>query len=333
MKTLIYYLESPSNARFHFGEVLKESSLSSSSIRPYSDTLFGAIIHNAFFLNPQKANDLIQLFRQEKLVISSVLFFVEQNGKNIIFLPKPISYDFIENSNKEIDHKKIKNVKMLSTTVIINGLGPEAWFDVNQCTSLQNGEFICTKNELQLDNDVNIYQKAITPKNPISYTSNPDDERKIYYQTDVFLSNNDSVSTGYYFLLKYSEKISQDSLTFLDDCIQLIQNFGLGGDRSAGAGAILNIKKQEFKWEIKDNFTHFLNLSLLIPKENDYRSGRYRIIKRGGQPLNEHQHLKYVHCILEGGVFPEEIKGQILNIGPANLKYGIPFYLPFNPIN
>lgn len=330
MKQHIYYLETPLNARFHFGEVSEESNLSSSSSFCHSDTLFGAIMHNAFSMDLEKAKNLLTHFENGEIMISSALFYLQQRPRKIIFFPKPIIYDFVETEETKIDLKKIKEVKMLSEGVLKQKLIPEAWFDESLCQFLQGGEFVCLKNELDSPGQSDIYQKMVTPKNPLSYTSNGDDERKIYYQTDVFLNSNDSFSVGYYFLLKYTDTISEEVIVFLEESVALIKNFGLGGDRSTGAGEISAITKEEFQWEIKTGGRNYMTLSLFTPREDNYQNGQYRTTKRGGQSLNEKQRLDFVHCILEGGVFSEEIQGQILKIGPENLKYGMPYFLPLS---
>lgn len=324
----IYYLETPPNARFHFGEVSEESSLSSSSSICHSDTLFGAIMHNAFAKDLQQTENLLVHFEKEEIAISSAMFYVQQTGRKIIFFPKPISLDFIEASEVNFDLKKLKNVKMLSKGVVEKGLSPEDWFDFSKCRFLQGGEFVCLKNELDSEENFDVYQKMVTQKVPLSYTDNKEDERKIYYQTDVFLPSIESMVCGYYFLLKHTDKVPETILTFLEECIHLIKNFGLGGDRSTGAGEISSITKEQFSWKPTSEDHQLMTLSLLTPKEDNYRNGQYRITKRGGQKLNENQRLDFVHCILEGAVFPEAIAGQILEIGPTNLKYGKPYFLP-----
>lgn len=331
MKQYIYYLKTPPNARFHFGEVASESSLSSSSSYAHSDTLFGALIHNAFLMDKEKANELLQHFQSNDVVISSALFFIQQQQKKIIFFPKPIVYDLIDKDQVDIDLKKLKGIKMISAGVLQNELSSEDWFDPEKCILLQNGEFVCLVSELEEKEETSIYQKMVTPKNPLSYTSDPEDKRKIYYQTDVFLSDNPSFSVGYYFLLKHSATLFESILKFLDASIDQIKVFGLGGDRSTGAGTISAIEKEQFYWEAPGRNAYFTNLSLLMPAEADYRKGRYRVVKRGGQSLNqEDKRLKVVQSILEGGVFREEIKGKIVDIGPENLKYGIPYFLPLS---
>ncbi|MFA5555364.1 MAG: hypothetical protein WDA68_12565, partial [Phycisphaerae bacterium] len=152
-----------------------------------------------------------------------------------------------------------------------------------------------------------------------------DNDQKIYYQTDVFLSENDIFSSGYYFLVK--DSLESDLSAFLGKCIQNIVKFGLGGDRSTGAGQILEIKKEDFEWSIK-NPLFFSNLSLLIPQDNDYREGYYKMMLRGGQNSSKHTNLSYVHCIADGGIFPKKIKGEIVDIGVNKLKIGMPYFAP-----
>lgn len=334
MKAYCYVLESPPGARYHFGEVTRDSSLSSSSIHPHSDTLFGAIIHNAFNKNKEKAQQLLNSFENDEIIISSAFFYIENEDKRIHFLPKPIEFDFAIYDTASVDPKKVRQVKMLSWELVKAGLGPDKWFDENYCLALQDGEFICLKSEGKGFETAELYSKQITPKNPILYTSDKkdeekDDERKIYYQTDVFLSYQSEIKVGYYFLLKHSESLSEQLLHFLDECVQLIVDFGLGGDRSTGGGAINKIEKMPFEWD-EENNNAFVNLSLFLPKDENYRKGNYKVIKRGGLGTKTEHRLKLIQCIAEGGVFPEKLNGQIVEIGKEKLKNGQPYWLPLN---
>lgn len=327
MRNYIFYLKTPPNARFHFGEVARESSLSSSSTYAYSDTLWGAIMHNAFLLNKEKADQLVDAIHKNQVSISSAFFYIEQKGKKVIFLPKPIIYNSVILKSQDLDPKKVKRVEMLSKGVWEKGYGAEDWFDEKKCQQLQGGKFICLKEEGNFNKDLKIYTKSVTPKNPISYTENEDNEQKIYYQTDVFINENDMFSSGYYFLMK--DSLEPNLSAFLGKCIQNIITFGLGGDRSTGAGQIIEIEKQEFKWSLEDT-QFFSNLSLLIPQDNDYRKGYYKMILRGGQRTGKKSNLSYVHCIAEGGVFNEKINGRLIEIGTKKLKNGISYFAPVN---
>lgn len=327
MRNYIYYLKTPTNARFHFGEVARESSLSSSSTYAYSDTVWGAILHNAFSLNKQKAIQLVDAIHKNQVTLSSAFFYIEQKGKEVIFLPKPVIFNSVLSNPQDLDPKKIKKVEMLSKGVWEKGYGAEDWFDEMKCQQLQGGKFVCLKKEGNFNKDQKIYTKSVTPKKPISYTKNEDNEQKIYYQTDVFLNENDIFSSGYYFLMK--DSLEPDLSAFLGKCIQNIVTFGLGGDRSTGAGQIVEIEKQEFKWSLEDT-QFFSNLSLLIPQENDYREGYYKMILRGGQRTGEKSNLSYVQCIADGGVFKKRINGKLVEIGTDKLKNGISYFAPVN---
>jgi CRISPR-associated protein Csm4 len=117
MKNYIYYLKTPTNARFHFGEVARESSLSSSSTYAYSDTLWGALLHNAFLMNKEKADQLVEAIDKNQVSLSSAFFYIEQKGEKVLFLPKPVTYNFVISQSQDLDPKKIKNVEMLSKGV------------------------------------------------------------------------------------------------------------------------------------------------------------------------------------------------------------------------
>lgn len=330
----IYYLKTLSNARFHFGEVSNDSGLSSTSAYPHSDTLWGAILHNAFLLNEDKANVLLEEMESGKVAISSAFFFIEnENSEKLTFLPKPVIYDTYLIENPKIDPKKIKQVEMISKGVWESGLSPESWFDSNHCGSLQNGKFIYLKQEGEFDENLSVYKKEVTPKVPLSYLGNEEteeDKRSIYYQSDVFLIPNDGFSTGYYFLLK--NNLDEELFEFLNESIQLITNFGIGGDRSTGAGQITQIENDSFEWGFDSDV--FSNLSLLIPSDDEvYRNGYYKTKTRGGQALGGDERLDYIHCLDEGGVFKNKLKGKVVSIGQEKVKVGISYFAPFNSQN
>lgn len=335
MKEYCYILECPFEGRFHFGEVTRESSLSSSSIFPHSDTIFGAIIHNAFIHDKDLAQNLLQSFQNDDITMSSGFFYIEHGEKRIFFFPKPTKYDFVL-TRSDVDPKKIKKVRMLSWSVIREAYGPEKWFDENVCIELQDGEFICLKSEAEGLKNVRLYQTQVSPKIPILYTAmqyhytSKDDERKIYYQTDVFLGTDNEIKVGYYFLIKHIESLDEKLVNLLDKSISLISSFGLGGDRSTGGGAINKIEKLPFIWEIHSEA--FINLSLLLPESEDYKNGSYRVIKRGGLGIRSHLKQKTILCIQEGGVFSSCIKGKIVEVAERTLKYCKPYWLSINNI-
>jgi len=327
MKNYIYYLKTNTNARFHFGEVARESSLSSSSTYAYSDTVWGAILHNAFLLSKEKTIQLVESIHKNQISISSAFFYIEQKEKKVIFLPKPITYNSTLPKSQDLDPKKVKNVEMISKGVWEAGYGAEDWFDEKKCQQLQGGKFICLKEEGEFDSNLKVYSKSVIPKNPISYTENEDNDQKIYYQTDVFLNDNELFSSGYYFLVE--DSLDRDISAFLEKCIESIVTFGLGGDKSTGAGQILETKKEDFEWSLK-NPQFFSNLSLLIPQDNDYREGYYKMMLRGGQRTGEKSNFSYVHCIADGGVFEKKINGKLVEIGTEKLKNGAPYFAPVN---
>jgi|LSQX01.1.fsa_nt_gb CRISPR-associated protein Csm4 len=327
MKNYIYYLKTPTNARFHFGEVARESSLSSSSTYAYSDTLWGALLHNAFLMNKEKADQLVEAIDKNQVSLSSAFFYIEQKGEKVLFLPKPVTYNFVISQSQDLDPKKIKNVEMLSKGVWESDYEPKDWFDEEKCQQLQGGKFICLKEEGEFNSNLSVYSKSVIPKNPISYTENEDNDQKIYYQTDVFLNDNELFSSGYYFLVE--DSLDRDISAFLEKCIENIVTFGLGGDRSTGAGQIIDIQKEEFEWSLKST-RYFSNLSLLIPRDNDYKEGYYKMMLRGGQNTCEKTNLSFVQCIADGGVFEKKINGKLVEIGTEKLKNGVPYFAPVN---
>lgn len=342
-KHKVYYLKTQPQTRFHFGEMASESSLSSTSVIPHSDTLTGAIFSNAYLKDVTLADKLKEALANGKIQLSSGGIFIENSESKILFFAKPLVLDTFKMNedananNKQGDSKtnlakKIKKVQFISKGIWEKGFLPNDWVNTEKCTLAQKGKFVCLKEEaekLNLTYDEKLYEMTDTPKVPITYTDNHDNDQKIYTQVDVFLNGkktefseidgkglNTVYDTGYFFLLQHD--LEDDLARFFDDAVQTICTMGLGGDRSTGAGHITEIKSEEFEWEMAiSDKTTWCNLSVLIPKEDDqeyYKIGRYRMLLRGGQNLGQDQSLKVIQSIKEGGLFEKKIDGRAVEL-------------------
>lgn len=320
-------LKSNKGARFHFGESVSFSekdeinALHSTTHYLYADTLFSAIINAWALKNPHTLENFISVCKKGYFKISSGFYCIKTKQKTVFFLPKPVSLNLLYNN----DSKKIKRIKLISSGIWEKGLLPNDWFDSEKCTLLQNDTMVALKEEINYN--ISVYEIITTPKVNVR-TENK--KESYYLQTDLYMLGDEDNTVYWYFLME--KQLDRDLEKHLSEALQTFIHLGIGGDRSAGGGALKEFEIRDFSLNINSsNYT--AGFSPVIPIKNELtKRCLYYVKKRGSQNRKVGKLMPMYHVLQEGAVLNPDIKGQIisLNENPPILRYGINFSFPLH---
>ncbi|WP_456419555.1 type III-A CRISPR-associated RAMP protein Csm4 [Methanocaldococcus infernus] len=332
-------LKPATNSKFHFGNGRLERT---SSIF-HSSSLFSAIVNNYIKLYGNFDDKL------KNIKLSSLLYKINLGNKDIYLIPKPEHPTFYkiyrENKEEVKIAKKVKKIRFFSINAykeFINKYLKEIknnekiiWKNIVDEQLL--GNIILTKEEMKLINkkEFSLFSTFEEQKVAIDRIKNISlemNERGQLYTVE-FLKLNENVS--FYFLIDGLDKEIEAS-------IKLIEDEGLGGKRSSGAGffekvCVRNLSN-DFKDLFKEDYEYALTLGLGIP-ENEFSAKYYKIVELGGfcyyiksdKIVNK---LKpNMLAISEGSVVKKDFIGKVedLKIDENNSLYihGNPLLLPF----
>lgn len=348
---------------------LGKNSLNTISTIIHSDTLFSALVINYLKLYGEddsqlSLKDFIALFRKGNIKISSAFHCIEKVAENeseekkkdseyLYFLPKPDAYNLKEEDD---NHKATKKVAFLSKglwgknpfnthyehimggTHAIDAKELEA-FDLNQ---LKRGKILA---------DVKLTGQNFLPKVVVHKKTQED---SYYSVSNVQLmpiqlksktpEKKRFLPIHFYFLME-NEGLTDLQLKRLKACIYLLEDEGIGGERSVGCGRIEGVEFRD--WEAvkiaeppkgSDEkvipFNARCTLSLTIPKNNtDFKKyDFYKLLKRGGSAIGVGTDNRYarkqVRMVKEGAIVSAEVEGSIADISPDKaakdsiLRYG-----------
>lgn len=324
MQTII--LKSNPGTRFRFGEAIgayteeTHNAQKTTSQYLHSDTLWSALISTWALVCPDSLENFLLACNNGKFKLSSAFYCVEYKGNNVFFLPKPINLNLFKTEWP----KKLKRIKFISKGVWEQGVLPVEWFDDKKCTLLQNDSIVALKTEIR--EQIKLFEIITNHKTRARDVS--DREDAFYFQSDLFLINDDDYKTHWYFLLE--NNLSEDLANDFRKTMQGLMHFGIGGERSSGCGSlagsfeidqIVNVTESKFK----------ASISLIAPRKDDLISKSfYQVIKRGGRFFKKGKYLPMIHMLLEGAVFEADVKGRIvkLNDDPPILRYGLNLSIP-----
>lgn len=319
-------LKSNPGARFRFGEALgsytEESHNAQKTTSDYlhSDTLWSALVNAWALACPDSLENFLTACYIGKFKLSSAFYCVESKENKIFFLPKPITLNLFQTS----EPKKLKRIKFISKGVWEQGVLPDEWFDKSKCTLLQNESIVALKTEIS--EQINLFQKVTNHKNRARDVSNREDA--FYYETVLFLLNDESYTTSWYFLIENSlpENLKND----FSQVMQTLIHFGIGGERSSGCGSLSSFHEFNYTLEITD-YKYVASVSLIAPLNNDLAANSfYQVIKRGGRFLEKGKSLPMVQMLLEGAVLEPSTEGRIVKLSerPPVLRYGLNLSIP-----
>lgn len=321
-------------SRFHFGQMKMDHDLSLSDSDSFcrSDTLFSGLI-NSYSKVYDSADSFVEAFRDGKIIISSLFYFIEKAGEDAIFLlPKPSFLSLYIKKEADGSHKKLGKISFVSKKVWEQGLKITEWLDETKYKLIQN-KIIVTAEEYKTYNfseKDKIFELHSMPKSPIEGDKNA----SIFYETDVVLHSLENATIGLYFMYECDEVFEVE----LRNAINILAFSGFGGEISL-IGRTIQIAP-ELGTEIEFmNGEKFSNLSLYNPNDaEEFKNCQfYETFLRGGRRKTQNNHTMVVRMIEEGALFTSsEIKGRMVNLGDheinANpiLRNGMPLLIPIN---
>ena len=217
---------------------------------PSSYTLFGAISWGYLLLyGEDKLNKLLSRFRNKDVpfLISSLL--PRENDK--YYFPKPNLRAKREKDNS-LDHKRLKKIRYIDFSIFKDVL------DGNIKNELELNK------ELEKQNQISLFDKTATPHAVIDRITGTTKETGGLYFEEVV-----SLKEGYILFLFFDETVKKEIRAVLN----LLQDIGLGGNRSIGYGKVIFGEFQEFKdleAYLFNRSDRFITLSPLIPEKEIY---------------------------------------------------------------
>ncbi len=316
------------NSKYHFGEgYLEESSLIF-----HSHSLFSAIVNNFVKLYGEFDKRLLDL------KVSSLLYKFE----DIYFIPKPIVPFF--NIPKSEDDKKIKKIKIISLEAFNEYLDESINIE-NIKERIIGKEFLIGEKEVDSLkkygnlNEINLISKEIEQKvaiDRIKNTTLEKDGRGQLYSVEFIKLNN---GTEFYFLVDY-DGLDKDLIKKINASIKLIEDEGLGGKRSVGAGFFDKVIIEDLDKRFIELFDRekncYLTLSTAIPKNDKVKY--YNLIEIGGYiyTIKKLTSLKKrILALSEGSIVEKGFVGDYKDLKPNNsinpvYVNGKPILMPTN---
>jgi len=324
------------NSRFHFGEFKVDVNvgLSSTSIIAHSDTLFSALINSYNIIND--AGKMVDAFRDRKLNISSLYYYLEINQQIIYFLPKPV---FIDADSKIDGNHKLRNkIKFVSKKIWEQGFNQNEWQNNQKYIILQN-EFVLLKEEFDsilpgIDADkIKIFNIIQSPKSPHPQVPERKNDPKdsIFYLTNLEINDNKikDLIIGFYFIYSSSEEFEIQ----LRDAVNVLAKSGIGGEKNNMGRTMGDPQFDEFHLDLEsENFT---NVSVVSPANySDFQNiSLYKSFIRGGRKTSSGGGYKVVRMIKEGALVSNKLEGKLIIIGTDDnnndaLRNGLAYLLP-----
>ncbi len=361
----LFELKPAVNSKYHFGE----GSLEKTSDIFHSHSLFSAIVNNYIKLYGENEEEIQEL----KNIKLSSLFY---KYNDILLIPKPehpnlMDIDFDKYTN--IKPKDIKKIKFMSIKfykeIIYNNRWEEFLKEIDyKLKDSKNRKFpsiLVTEEEKEekekkedIFKEIKLYDTFIEHKIAMDRIKNitlqKDGKGQLY--SVEFLKLNKNVS--FYFLVDLSA-LDNTLKNKVIAAIRLIEDEGLGGERSSGAGFFKKVKKEnikDFKDILKEDSDYYMTLGIGIPKkEHVDKIEYYKLFEIGGyiysfsllakrteniwksstEEINEKLLKKRILAIKEGSIVKKGFEGEVRDIAPSEFKqhnvyaHGNPILLPF----
>lgn len=322
-------LKPGTNAKYHFGEY----GLEESSFIFHSDSLFSAIVNNYIKLYGDLKEDIEKI---KSIKISSLF----PAYKNILFVPKPFTgLNFNPKDEKQTEEwsKEIKKINFVSLKALEKHNNETLEFENDP---IVHKNFLIAKEE-KTDNTIN-FKFDYIEEQKITIDRNKGKVVEIEEKGQLFSVGYIKPSENMYFYFLIDGDGFDNKLIA---SIKLIQDEGLGGERTTGAGLFENIEicgccSFENYIKLNSDKKYFMSLSLTLPKNNDEfkKCEAYQLIERRGYIYCATQTTKRKKSIMmlsEGSIFSDKVEGKIVNVAPKNskhevIKFGKFFGIPIN---
>ena len=292
-----------------------------------SDTFWSALVWGAYYYGGgNSVKELIDAFNQRRIRISSGFPFYTNGNTSLLFFPKPIlPIPKIVGEELE-DIKRLKKAKILPQNLfekIING------------ARLLNNDINYLKTSMEKLSDlVKAFSRPRVLLDRVSASS------MLYHVKGLSFRCDDEVCSGLYFLLDYQSK---NDYKLLRDSLAILQDHGLGGERTYGWG-LFTMDEKDVSIKIPDSPNAYISISLIAPTREDwvkiknYQDCYYNLITRGGWTFDPRTkkafRRKAVIMLEEGSVFSTQIEGRLVDVTPSKTssytiyRNGIPFLIP-----
>ncbi len=325
-------------AQFHFGKIAldADTSLDDTSAVMRSDTLASGFVDTAYrVLDGKIADQVLADFENGTVRVSSLLWQMDlPNGRQVHFLPKPVSFDArafppepLEGKAKT-DRKATLRASFISKGVWEAGLQPQDWAD--KCFVLQR-EFVLLREEAAgIDEDMaeklKLYHTVSLPKVAVHKLTR---ENSLYHQTNVQIANPadyglEGAGVHFYFLLESDNNTAANRVKNL---ARIMADEGIGGERSVGCGQLENVEKaQEFKLSPAQHSKNlFCSASLISPASQEELDEfqAWKVVTRGGRRTAGDGPLKRLKMLAEGAVLRNRVKGatHVISLKEAQYAY------------
>lgn len=129
--------------------------------------------------------------------------------------------------------------------------------------------------------------------------------------------------------LYFAIDCQKDEWKMLREIFSLLQEEGIGGEKSSGYGRFKTEFIEDFELPTVNDGTKYITLSLYYPinkEEITNAALSYQLVQRSGWSLREGKHVlqKRVLMFSEGSVFGREVVGEIADVSPD--EEGHPIY-------
>lgn len=332
--------------RAHFGELKIDHDLALTDTAEFahSDTLFSALVHaHARHTEKDNAEDFIDYFKQDKIKISSLFYYLTNNKTTVYFLPKPSHLSIYD--AKDGQHKIRNKIAYVSHGVWANGLESKKWLEgseyvlIDKNMVMTQAEFERLGLEESDKSKLKIFSIVTTPKSP----QRGPEGAAIYYQADVQIAAKPThagtgakadFEIGWYYIYEADGQAETD----LRIATNIVAYTGIGGEITNTGRTPKSEPKLIADLPDLPSADRYCNVSLLCPADaTEFAQVEYyQTTLRGGRRISKEENVKVVRMIRECAlVKTKNIKGQIPRLGTDNnghdiLRLGKPLLIPCN---
>ncbi len=329
--------------RAHFGELKIDHDLALTDTAEYahSDTLFSALVHaHARHTQKEDAEDFVNYFKQDKIKISSLFYYLTNGGETVYFLPKPVHLSIYD--AKDGQHKIRNKIAYVSHGVWRKGLESAKWLTgdeyvlIDKKMVMTQAEFEALGLEESDKNRLKIFSIVTTPKSP----QRADDNAAIYYQADIQIAAKpthtgtgakDDFEIGWYYIYEAEGQAETD----LHIATNIMAYTGIGGEIT-NTGRTPEKDPEAITIDDLPDAAQYCNASLLCPADaaEFAQVEYYQTTLRGGRRISNEEAVRVVRMIRECALIQtNDIKGQIPRLGTDNngrdiLRLGKPLLIP-----
>jgi len=294
---------------FHLGE----KGIGIEKVAPYahSDTIFSALCLSYLYIyGRDELEELLKQFinRQPPFLISSIFPLYNDGESKIFFFPKSLTMPTVGEYKEDV-WKKLKKASFFSKKVfedcLINGIEWVLEGLNNNTISSTNGTILTQDEKSRLkDSKIKLYDDHQAPRNTINRLRS---SSEIYYMGLTTYTLNSEM----YFLVE----VIKDMSNKLDKVLSLLEEEGIGGERSLGFGRF-RLAKEKIEVIEANNADAFITLSLYHPTKEEVQNFAqknqflsYKLLTRVSyafSPAIKGGKLKQrVRMMQEGSIFPK----------------------------